>query len=402
LSAIIALYLLFRVLRHFVPSTASWYPLTLLATGYIYLYYATELKQYASDTAIALVLILLALEIKITTLKPSKFIVLWAVAALLGMWFSMPSVFILAGIGGYYFYPAYKDKSAVQMRLLAVVAACWVACFVAFYFLVLKAGIGSEDLKAYHAPYFIKLIPLGAKETAHTMAVLSGIMGNAAGETAAGMLFNSLLFFAGIFFLFRRYIHKALLLLVPVIGLYIAAGMQQFTLLPRVVMFIMPVLLVIIAVGFDGLFNIPNIIPKIALVLLALVNIKDYNKMNHFYEPLLFEEMRDALYELRSENISPEHFHVNALLEPAIVYYTTIHPDKDDWAGYDNAYVLPWTDDYDPVTQSFSRDAVLYGWYPQDRLNNEFASYAKYCNLKKIDVYGMQLYICTAKPRRSQ
>lgn len=396
LCGIVYLWLFYLVLRHFVSNSVSWYPLALLATGYIYIYYATEIKQYASDVLIGVGLLLMALQVHLDATKPLKFLLLWLGTAIVAMWFSMPSVFILSGIGLYYLYPAIVEKSGKLKWIIAVIIG-WALLFAGYYFLFLERGIVSEELKMYHERYFIELVPTSPASREKTYTLLKILMMDAAGDISPSTLFNTILFFTGIGVLIYKHKAKAFLLVTPVIALYVAAAFQQFTLLARVVMFIMPVMLILIAVGFNTIFNIPNIAPKLVLIALALFNIGNFHSLKYFSEPLLFEEMRDALYEVKREQIPPERFHVNALLEPAFIYYTTIHPDKDDWKELEDAVLLPWAEDYDSVAQSFTKDAVLYGWYPQDRLDNEFNSYYKYCNLKKIDIHGMNLYICYSK-----
>lgn len=391
LCGIASLWLVYEVLKRLVSNMVLWYPLALLATGYIYLYYSTEVKPYMPDVAIALGLLLMALKTGFDTDKPKKFLLRWLLAGLLAMWFSMPSVFVLAGVGLYYLYPAFKEKSPNLKPVLAVIAG-WLVMFAADYFLLLKAGMEVKDLNIYHEAFFVEGLPF----TEHNKVIFRALFADAAGGDM-GIIFHFLLFLTGAVYLVYRHQVKAFLLLTPLVALYIASALHLFTLASRVALFSMPLILLVVAMGCAWIFSIPNMVPKVLISLLALVNLGNFQKLNYFAEPLLFEEFRDALDEVVQAQIPGERFHVNILLEPVYVYYTDIHPDKENWASIKDGYILPWADDYEPIAANFTRDAVLYSWFPEDRFAREMAAYQKYCNIKQIEVYGLRLYICTAK-----
>lgn len=397
LCSLVSLWLFFQVLKQFVSNKVSWYALLLFATGYLYIYYATEVKQYSSDTAIALGLLFLALKTEAPSAGAGKFLLKWVGVGLIAIWFSMPSVFVLAGISTYYFYGAYKEKSGFKMKLSAGISIIWLLIFALFYFLFLQKGIQSEDLKMYHAQHFMPLLPATPEARALAFALIAEMFSNAGGGEKAVVIFHIILFLTGVIVLIRKQKARAFLVLIPILALFIASGLQQFTLLPRVIMFIMPVLLLVISVGFAAAFNMPNPAPKIILVLAGILSLGTSHQLKYLFEPLYYEEIKEALREVKNNNIPPERFHINVLLQPALAYYTTIHPGQDEYAGFDSSYILPWQDNYDTVAMGFTQDAVLYGWYPQDRMYNEFQAYNKYCIMKQIEVPGMHLYICTSK-----
>lgn len=395
LCGIGALWLMYEVLKRLVDNTVLWYPLALLATGYTYLVYTTEVKPYMPDAAIALALLLMALKTGLDTDTPKKFVFRWLTAGFLAMAFSMPSVFVLTGVGLYYLYPVYKEKSP-RLKFVVAVIAGWLLMFAANYVLFLKNGLEMKDLNMYHETFFVKLLPLDQQAYAHNKFIFSALFTEAGGADL-GVVFNAILFIAGAIFLIYKQRVKAILLLTPLVALYIASGLHLFTFAARVALFSMPLFLIVAAMGFAWIFNIPNTIPKVLITLLALVNLGNFQKLNYLFEPLLFEEFRDALDEVVNEKITGDHLNVNMLLQPAFMYYIDIHPDKEKWVSLKDARLLPWTDNYDPVAQGFTRDAVLYSWYPEDRFAREMASFNKYCFMKKVDVYGMHLYICTSK-----
>src|SRR5690606_15437393 len=111
LCAIGSLFLFYQVLKKYTVHTSIWYALVLMASGYMYLRYSTEVKQYSCDVAVVLALILLALRKDVLTARPAVFLLYWFIIGSLTIWLSMPGVFMLAAIGFYYLYIVLKAKA---------------------------------------------------------------------------------------------------------------------------------------------------------------------------------------------------------------------------------------------------------------------------------------------------
>lgn len=397
ICAIASLICLYRLLKHFGTGTAVLYPLFLFATGYIYLYYATEIKQYATETLVTVVLLLLTLKTDIHTTKGPRFILTWLIAGIAGMFFSLPSVFILAGVGAYYFVTVLKHKNYSKLYMLLGVYAIWVSFFLAEYVFILKASIHSDFLQWYHGQYFPELLPKSAEDWKKNLEIFIQLTYKMGGDTTLAIIFNLLLLFVGAIILLRRNLARAVLLLVPFLAVILTSGFHQFTLIPRVMLFITPFAFGLMTETLNQLLNIKYKLVIGGVSIVAIICGKNFGEVQYFCKPLLFEEFRDALTVVQHKGFSSKKVHVNCLLEPALIYYTHIHPDKKKWINMADADIMQWTTNYDSLAQTFTHDVVIYAWYPDDFYNKEIALYSKYCNLEAIDVYGMRISVCTKK-----
>ena len=94
---LVSLWLFYLLLKHFTRGPALWVGLALFAFNPRLIYYSSEVKQYIVDVAMTILLLLIAMQL---FQQPSrKRFVAFAVVGLLALWFSHPSLFVLAGIG---------------------------------------------------------------------------------------------------------------------------------------------------------------------------------------------------------------------------------------------------------------------------------------------------------------
>src|ERR1700722_20601703 len=89
LAGIVSIVLFYLLARRVVRSMAVPLALALFALSPTLIYYASEVKQYSSDVAVALLLVYLAV---------TKRILLLGICGAVAIWFSHPAVFVLGGI----------------------------------------------------------------------------------------------------------------------------------------------------------------------------------------------------------------------------------------------------------------------------------------------------------------
>src|SRR5687767_776714 len=96
LVGVILLWLFYLLLKHFTRCPL-WVGLALFAFNPRLIYYSSEVKQYIVDVAMTILLLLIAMPL---FQQPSqKRFLMLAITGLLALWFSHPSLFVLAGIG---------------------------------------------------------------------------------------------------------------------------------------------------------------------------------------------------------------------------------------------------------------------------------------------------------------
>lgn len=141
--ALASLFLFQRVAVRCLRPRAVWIALLLFAVSDDLIYYASELKQYSSDVAVAL---LCDLEAMALLDRPARASRLGRFAALgaLAVWFSHPSAFVLAGLGTVLLVQALRDGDWRRLLGLGLACLAWLASFAALY-LVAQEQLGHRS-----------------------------------------------------------------------------------------------------------------------------------------------------------------------------------------------------------------------------------------------------------------
>ncbi len=337
LSGIGALIIFSKVLKQHIDAKAGWYPLLIFATGIFFLRYSTELKQYMPDALISLVIIWLAKHIDITQTKPRRFALIWLLTGSVAVWSSMPSVFVLAGVGCYYGFICLQHRNYKLLLNMCLIAIIWAVQFSIYYYTILDNQIQSSYLASYHQQYFLRM-PYYTDDVAKNYDVVQAILQNAMGGKPYIFMVNKILMLLGIIVLIIKRRADALLLLLPVLLMLFAALIKQYSLIPRLTLFSMPVLLLLIGIGLQQLvrYKLVGIITSIVLLIFAVLN----NPLQVIKHPLQHEQMTDALDYITQQKIGSEQLYVYTGAIESYRYYTQIHPDKNKWNNIQNARLV--------------------------------------------------------------
>src|SRR5262249_52351338 len=140
LFSIASLFLFYFVAIRCLSDWAAPIALLMFAAGSQLIYFSAQVKQYSSDVAIALAILLIGFELLEKDLTVRKAILL-ALAGATVVWFSHPSVLVLAGTGTTLAVDAMLTKSQgrkTRFWRLALAIACWLLSFTVFYSISLR------------------------------------------------------------------------------------------------------------------------------------------------------------------------------------------------------------------------------------------------------------------------
>ncbi|RYD54857.1 MAG: hypothetical protein EOP56_17975 [Sphingobacteriales bacterium] len=351
-SASVSLLLLYDLLKHFIRRSSMWHVLFLMASGAIYIRYATEVKQYSTDMMVALVLIRLAIGRIMPAGRQAGFIAKWAFGGSLAIWLSMPSVFVLVAVAGYYAYDIVRSKRYEDLRSLILICAIWAAQFLIYYCIILKPQIHSDYLQNWHQGYFLNLLPLTAANWENNWIVGIRVLENAGGHWALSVIFHLLMMGIGAAWLLKKDTAKAILILTPIVLVYIAAAMHQYTLIPRVMLFSMPLMLVLIAKGIDTILRRGILLLNFAVVIVSVICIVNFNRFDLYTHKMENEEMTLSMDYLQQNHINASQLYVHDIAAPAYIYYTNIHPQKEKHTSLAGATIMKWDTDYSALSAS--------------------------------------------------
>ena len=239
-AGIAAIVLVYAVARRLLGPWPAVLAAAVLAISPAAVRYSVEVKQYSSDLAIGLALVLLAVR-AVSSRSPSA-VWAWGVAGAVAIWFAHPAVFILCGTGAALMVGAVLTRDVERLRLIGRASALWVVSFAVAWWLVLRALGRDRFLHTYWKAGFAPrpLAPLSlAPWLARTPARLVHDPGSlpvpwvAAAVVALGIAALA----------WRRPVYAAVLVL-PVLAAAAAAVLGSFPLLGRMALWTLPVIAV--------------------------------------------------------------------------------------------------------------------------------------------------------------
>jgi hypothetical protein len=269
---------------------ASMTPLVLvmLGTNQHLIYYANEFKQYMLDAALAMLLLNVAGSY-LRQPSPRKLRVL-ALLGLIALWFSHPSLFVLAGCGGVLLWQARHDKRRIGQ--IIGMGMAWLASFGTVYVFFYRTTSANPALQNYWAEAFIAPNPLGL------IRAFMELMTHVSGFFNLALLIICV--FGLILGIYRLARHNTLLLLSPVLMAGIASLLHQYPFEGRLLTFALPaVTLVVVASWWDILRALAQVSRPVALMAgLALCGVL----VQRPHLPLTKTEVRPLLEQIRAQD----------------------------------------------------------------------------------------------------
>lgn len=243
LSGLIAIWLFFWYFKRHTSKYSMIYGLCLFVFSFPLLRHSTEVKQYSVDLLLCLVALILAEKY---SGKSFRDFVLWIGIGIIGIWISMPFVFVLSGVGLMMLYSTWKDKESFLWPVITIIS--WLFSFGLLWYLVLADPLQSDYLRNYHNNYFLKL-----SWDMELYNQITGIFRNITCKSGVSIAFSLLFFGIGTYHLIKHQKKLALLWLTPIIVMMAASALQQYSIIERLMLFSFPLFYLILFHGFDAL-----------------------------------------------------------------------------------------------------------------------------------------------------
>jgi len=391
----IALMFLFRAtMRRLGVGSSLWLPMALMAFTYLLIKYSVELKQYIPDAMIALLLVWLALKKGIDSAQSKvKFILFWAIAGSLAIWSSMPSVFTLAAIGFYFLLQVFTTDRREYFVPLILVGGIWLLQFGIYYWFILKPQVESDYLQGYHFEYFLYATPDNMDQWKHNYYRIKEIINNIGGYNPTSYYITSFFILLGVVSMIIRRNRAVVLVSLPILFTLIAAALNQYTLIDRVILFILPLGLILFGVGFNEVWRIKFVVVKLLLIWMGVFMIQNFNMFWLFERKLGFHEITAGFEYIKEKGGEGSQVYVHHASTPTYIYYTEMHPDREQYSMLTGAHKLTWDTDYNQLTSSI-RDTAYFlytGGFPdheRDRLTSTIEK-----NMVQVDYFRPEEWI---------
>jgi hypothetical protein len=267
LGSLAALPLAWHAARRILPQgLVPALALGLVATGLPLIFYAAQVKPYATDVAVALLLLALALAVRQGGPDRGRVLRLGVVGAL-APWLSYPAVLVDAGLLGGLAAAALADRDRTRLRRLVPLTVAWSATALAVLAWA-RATVTPDDvlyMRQFWAADFMPVPPRDVRDLGWAIARLTTVYGGGGLRYPAPGIFLGLAAL-GTWALWRHSRDHAWLLLGPILTTFGAAALHVFPFEPRVVLFLFPAFLVLTAAGPEALGRLTGAgRPRVAL-----------------------------------------------------------------------------------------------------------------------------------------
>jgi len=320
ISGIISLFLFCLLAKRTIASKAVPIALGFFALSGPLIYYSSEVKQYSSDVAIAISLSFAATYYESCKLTP------WRVAGfgLLGaasVWFSHPSVFILAGIGMTLTFPCLTGRQWARIGTLSIAYSLWVLSFAACYFISLRHLASHSILLDAWKSAFVPSPIISVSAIEWFIRTFFEIFRNPVGLELSGLA--ALTFVFGCISMLTNRREKFFILILPVLFTLIASGFHKYPFSSRLLLFITPALLLLIAEGTVQILS--KIKGEASIIAVCLIGFLSLHPILYSTYHLLIPRVREEIKPVMT--YTKEHLHEEDALYvfhgaiPAYQYY---------------------------------------------------------------------------------
>ncbi len=353
LGALIGIILFYKLCRKYLSDVHCFLPLVLFCFGMPLLQYATEVKQYSTDVMMTLALILICLEWKVEDFD-FKRALKWALIGSFTVWFSMPGVFILFGIGIFYLFESYKKGAKEQIKYIIGAILIWLINFGFYYFAIIRKDIGLENLEDYHARFFLPLPPTSLAELNQAKNILLSFFQTSIGATTLAIVFGLLTTCMTIFNFFKKEKSLLLLFLLPILAAMLASGMKMYSLIPRLTLFFIPLLILLIGIGSRKLYEGATGVLKYLLIVSVLIILYNQKGYQYFYKPFQIEELRPVLSHLNQNIEKGDQVFLHYQAENAYVFYSQFYEHANQ-LNVPNIYIGNWKEPLEQIKMPESK-----------------------------------------------
>jgi hypothetical protein len=254
LCSIASLFLLWRVAKRLLPHASVPLVLAPFALAPPLIFYATEAKQYSSDIAIALALLLLSLDL-LERATGAGITVRGAIAAafagVLAVWFSQPGVIVVAGFGlALAIGMVASRETRISWPLAWVIAAWAVSAIAATLVSVHNLTPGTHEfMRTFWSDGFWPLSLRHPSSLAWPIGRVALLIGGQLGIPTSIGFACALVAACGIVATSRNEWRTSLLLVMPILIALGASAAHLYPFAERLALFLVPSLLLLAAIG---------------------------------------------------------------------------------------------------------------------------------------------------------
>jgi hypothetical protein len=330
ISGLGALGIFLAVARRTLAGWSVAFAVGLFALGVPFIYFASQVKQYSSDIALALLLLLLALDIYARGIHTSRMLLI-AVTGAVAVWMSQTVLFVMAGIAVAFLVLYRKQEVGVRNRLLMGLSV-WVLSGSAAALLAFS-NLSSLDREYFKAFWRVGFMPFPPERVwdflwiPQQLTWVFGAFGTGLGYLHGGLsyrwspLFTAIMIF-GLWGLWQTRREVALFLSLPVLATFVASAARLYPFSARLVSFLIPFMLICVAAGTHRLIKcLPHRVEFLNPVALAILGGAPLYTIAFALPPSRIQHLRPPLERLAERRQAGDLVYVYSGAELAFRYY---------------------------------------------------------------------------------
>ena len=330
-ASIVSLGVFYCLTRLYSSPGGGVIAIALFVGGRYLLYFATELKPYSSDVAIALILFWLLSRVHHQMLKVKEIIGL-AILGSLAIWFSYPSVFMLAGLEAWNLLTASSKRWYKIIVNRIGIYITWIVSFGLFYFVTIADTLTNEDLSSSWSARY----PDSFGDILWLFDALGRFFYHPMGFAGIADGIGIFAFIVGCVAWYRRDHRIFLALIAPFIMTLFAAYLRQYPFRDRLVLFLAPLGILIVAEGIAllltqlGKINLANryrcwLFGLLGIVCLYALTVPTISRAsNLIIHPEVKHEVRPVVEYVAAKYQPGDKIYVYAGAVQAFAYYVDL------------------------------------------------------------------------------
>ncbi|MCP4748868.1 MAG: hypothetical protein GY874_22460 [Desulfobacteraceae bacterium] len=286
------------------------------------IFFANDLKPYASDLAIALALANLAWSKTLPLLSRKRYWTL-LIAGIIAVWFSFPALFVLGAIG-----ITYLIKLIIQRRWkvtvpLVAMGGAWLFSFAVQYCLLTSDG-GNDGIMSAWTNRFIILLPASLNDLAHNWYFIYDAFRDPLWTSHP--IISLPLYFSGCYLLWRKNAYFLFFILLPLVLNLFSSGLHAYPFQGRLLQYGTVFLFIPIAYSLSRLLVCQSRYNwvKWAAVLMIAANLAEpsVNVVRRIVTPRRYEEMKPVVTYIKAKKNAEDGFFVHANAIYTFTYYS--------------------------------------------------------------------------------
>lgn len=308
LSGILAIGVFPFLARRYVGASAYLPALLFFVLSPPQIFYSSDLKQYSTDTLMAIVVLLTFAPIP-SVANPWRLACLRGLIGAAALWFSFPVVFVLAGVALVHGLVILANRDWAEIPRWLMIGALWAIGFGSIWWLQLRHFEAEPGWKALWNDAFMPFPPHRVNDLRWYYEKFFDLLTTPVGLRFGGLA--ALAFLLGIRSMWHDSKMRLALLLAPVVLILAASALRVYPVAGRVILFLGPVLALIIAQGVGSLFQQDHpTVRWLALVMVIILGMTPAGNAAHtlitgkkysnpLFMPYHFEESKPVMKYLR-------------------------------------------------------------------------------------------------------